>query len=337
MGCILAICSVFLIITSNKLKTLQINYENLQNGKEENLNERSKELLKQIDSNNNQFNLLQERIRNLQLEHDKISNQIKDSIDFNNELVKSRQEELDCFIENERSTKKALLLQEIKDWYNLEIERTQNEIKEWTKNAQDAASFSMESVLTDIKGYNELLDRQKALLDDYNEKVKTIQEEILRQRAIEENETFYTVQLDDNSIHDISLLEEIRNKLTKTDLLNKLIYDNYISKPVNEMIKRVLSGRAPCGIYKITRLKTGEIYIGKSTDIKARWQQHAKSAFHCGTISHSLLHTTMERDGIQNFSWELLEELPKDKIGEREKYWIDFYNTKQYGLNQREG
>jgi len=37
------------------------------------------------------------------------------------------------------------------------------------------------------------------------------------------------------------------------------------------MVKRVLNGEAPSGIYKITRLKTGEIYIGKSTDVKARW------------------------------------------------------------------
>jgi group I intron endonuclease len=103
------------------------------------------------------------------------------------------------------------------------------------------------------------------------------------------------------------------------------------------MIKRVLEGRAPCGIYKITRLKTGEIYIGKSTDIKTRWQQHTKSAFHCGTISHSILHTTIERDGVENFTWELLEEVPKDKLGEREKYWIEFYDSKRYGLNEKAG
>ena len=34
------------------------------------------------------------------------------------------------------------------------------------------------------------------------------------------------------------------------------------------MVKRVLQGGAPSGIYKITRLKTGEIYIGKSTNVK---------------------------------------------------------------------
>ena len=103
------------------------------------------------------------------------------------------------------------------------------------------------------------------------------------------------------------------------------------------MTKRILQGRAPSGIYKITRLKTGEVYIGKSTDIKSRWQQHCKSCYHCGTISHSTLHDTMQKDGIWNFTFELLEEVPKDKLTEREKYWINFYDSKNYGLNQREG
>lgn len=103
------------------------------------------------------------------------------------------------------------------------------------------------------------------------------------------------------------------------------------------MIKRVLNNKKPSGIYKITRLKTNEIYIGKSTDISNRWSQHIKTVFGVGTISRSILHTTMEKDGIDAFTWELLEEVDKDKLTEREKYWINFYDTKKYGLNEREG
>jgi group I intron endonuclease len=119
--------------------------------------------------------------------------------------------------------------------------------------------------------------------------------------------------------------------------LDKLIYDVYVSKQVQEMIKRVLKGEAPSGIYKITRLKTGEIYIGKSTDIKKRWAEHCKTAYGVGTIAHSILHTTIKKDGIENFTFELLEEVPKDKLTEREKYWITFYGSKEYGLNERNG
>jgi hypothetical protein len=145
------------------------------------------------------------------------------------------------------------------------------------------------------------------------------------------------VLLDNNAISDMQILLSIRDKLISLENLDKLIYDGYIAKPANEMIKRVLNSRAPSGIYKITRIKTGEIYIGKSTDIKKRWGEHCKTAYGVGTIAHSILHTTIKRDGIENFTFELLEEVPKDKLTEREKYWITFYDSKNYGLNERTG
>lgn len=174
-------------------------------------------------------------------------------------------------------------------------------------------------------------------LEDYRNKQEAAAKEIVRRRAIEENQSFYSIELSKESQDDIEILNSIRQKLNRRDFLDKIIYDTYIAKPANEMIKRVLEGKAPSGIYKITRLKTGEVYIGKSTDIKARWQQHIKTANNCGTIAHSTLHTTMEKDGISNFTFELLEVVPKDKLTEREKYWINFYKSKEYGLNMKEG
>ena len=175
------------------------------------------------------------------------------------------------------------------------------------------------------------------LLNEYKKKRQVINEEILRQRAIEEQQDFYRIVLPTSAIDDIQLLLSIRENLKSRENLDKLIYEAYISKPTQEMIKRVLEGRAPSGIYKITRLKTGEIYIGKSTDIKKRWGEHSKTAYGVGTIAHSTLHTTIKKDGIQNFTFELLEEVPKDKLTEREKYWITFYDSKNYGLNERNG
>ena len=175
------------------------------------------------------------------------------------------------------------------------------------------------------------------LLDDYKKKQQVINEAILRQRRLDEQQDFYRVCLSEFAIEDIKLLQEIRQKLHTTESFNKLIYDVYVSKQVQEMVKRVLQGGAPSGIYKITRLKTGEIYIGKSTNVKDRWQQHCKTVFGAGTIAHSILHTTMQKDGLQNFTFELIEEVPKDKLTEREKYWINFYGSRDYGLNERCG
>ena len=159
----------------------------------------------------------------------------------------------------------------------------------------------------------------------------------MRRRELEEKQDFFRILIGQQEIDDIQCLLSIREKLIYRENLDKLIYDVYVSKPVQEMIKRVLKGEAPSGIYKITRLKTGEIYIGKSTDIKKRWTEHCKTAYGVGTIAHSVLHTTIKKDGIENFTFELLEEVPKDKLTEREKYWITFYDSKNYGLNERNG
>ena len=78
-------------------------------------------------------------------------------------------------------------------------------------------------------------------------------------------------------------------------------------------------------------------YIGKSVDVRARLQQHVKSSVNVGTISHQAIHDEFKKQGIENFTFELLEECSRDEIGEREKYYIDFYESNIYGFNERKG
>lgn len=237
-----------------------------------------------------------------------------------------------------------------------EKERINTELEFYRKNKLDGIEHTIlfeasEKTAAANKAYEEtmatLTEQQKqkeaelALLlseiDDFKKKQSVINEEILRRRELEEKQDFFRVLIGQQEIDDIQCLLSIREKLIYRENLDKLIYDVYISKQVIEMTKRVLKGAAPSGIYKITRLKTGEIYIGKSTDVKKRWTEHCKTAYGVGTIAHSILHTTIRKDGIENFTFELLEEVPKDKLSEREKYWIAFYDSKNYGMNMREG
>ena len=174
-------------------------------------------------------------------------------------------------------------------------------------------------------------------IETYSAKQAAINEAILRQRAIDEQQDFYRVCLAPEAANDVEVLNTARKNLKKPEIIDKIIYDNYVSKPVLEMVKRVLQNSTCSGIYKITCLKTGEIYIGKSTDIKNRWQQHCKTVFNCGTIASSLLHTKMKQHGIENFTFELVEQVPKEQLSEREKFYINFYQTKEVGLNERNG
>ena len=182
----------------------------------------------------------------------------------------------------------------------------------------------------------QLTKLEQAILE-YSAKQAAINEDIMRQRAVEEQQDFYRVCLSEEAKADMSLLKGIQKNLKKPEIVDKIIYDSYVAKPVLEMVKRVLSNESFSGIYKITNIITKEVYIGRSTDIKSRFQQHAKTAFNCGTIASSLLHTKMKQYGIENFTFEVVEKVAKDQLAAREAFYVDFYQSKEFGMNERKG
>ena len=184
--------------------------------------------------------------------------------------------------------------------------------------------------------YEQSINLIKEQLNEYQAKRAAINDAILRERELEEKEDFYRISIKENDTKDIEVLRSIEPRLTNREVLNKLIYEVFIKRPLMEMEKRVLQGRKIGGIYKITYIKTGESYIGRSVDIGNRWKEHCLSSLNIGTIAHSTFHNVLADKGLQNFTWEVLEEVDKDKQSSREKYWIDFYQTdKQY--NQKAG
>lgn len=215
------------------------------------------------------------------------------------------------------------------------------EAREKYRQALDEAELQynarIEQIGQEMQDAQYQCDIVQKTLDSLRERREVLNEDIRREKKKIEEQTFFRVNLSPESLSDIQVLREIAPKLNRRVDIDKMIYDTYCAKPVLEMTRRVLNGEQPSGIYKITREKTGEIYIGKSTNVRDRWVQHAKSVYHCSTISHSRLHTVMEEDGIENFTFELLEKVSKDKLTEREKYWTEFYDTKKFGLNERVG
>ena len=49
------------------------------------------------------------------------------------------------------------------------------------------------------------------------------------------------------------------------------------------------------------------------------------------------IYKAMQEDGIWNFSWELLQTCDRDELDEREKYYIELYQSKEYGYNSTAG
>ena len=179
------------------------------------------------------------------------------------------------------------------------------------------------------------LDTIKKELEEERSKRQAINEEILRQRALDEQQDFYRIQISEEDKRDIDILKDIVPRLRRPDAVSKIIWTNYYQKPLAELRNRVAI-EGP-GVYKITRIKTGEIYIGQAVNVSTRWTEHCKTALGIGSLASSQLHRVMKEDGCENFTFELLEEVPKEKLRERESYYIDFYDSKKYGLNTISG
>lgn len=185
------------------------------------------------------------------------------------------------------------------------------------------------------RSYNNELSYLRKELEDFRSRRDAVNEAIRRERELIEKEDFYKIQLTQNDIEDIKLLDSMRNHLCHKEVLPKVIWESIARRPVNEMIKRVV-GQKVGGIYKITYIPTGEAYIGRTVNFKDRWQAHIQTALGMEKVASSTLHTHMARNGIWNYSFEILEEVPKDKQSEREKFYIDLYGT-QKQLNMRKG
>lgn len=86
------------------------------------------------------------------------------------------------------------------------------------------------------------------------------------------------------------------------------------------------------GIYKITNTNNEKSYIGQSTNIEERWKQH-KQAIQTSDKSWYPL-ARQESDGIDDFTFSVLQECKKEELDELEDYWIDYYKSYLNGYNQ---
>ena len=94
-----------------------------------------------------------------------------------------------------------------------------------------------------------------------------------------------------------------------------------------------------CGIYKITNLINGKIYIGQSRRIEVRWkeEQAASQNVNSGAYNY-LLSRAFRKYGLDNFSFEVIEVCNKEELNDREKYWIKYYHSfGSDGYNQTPG
>ena len=97
----------------------------------------------------------------------------------------------------------------------------------------------------------------------------------------------------------------------KPIILSKLIWTQYFQKQMTELCDKILGKNIVCGIYKITDLVTEQCYIGQSVNIGDRWKQHCKCGLGIDASTTNKLYNAMQKDGVWNFIFEVLEECPR--------------------------
>jgi len=84
------------------------------------------------------------------------------------------------------------------------------------------------------------------------------------------------------------------------------------------------------GIYKITN-PTGRVYVGQSINIVLRKKSYER--LYCR--EQLKLYNSLVKYGFSSHIFEVIEECTVEELNSRERYWQEFYNVIEDGLNCR--
>lgn len=186
---------------------------------------------------------------------------------------------------------------------------------------------------------------------DYQQEIESIKQELnklretraaaleaqRREELMRLEKDSYRVILTPTELTTIEMINEIKPRLPEPRILCMLIWQTFYQKKLDALCKRVLGANIVCGIYKITNIKNNMCYIGQSKDMDKRWKDHMKCALGIDTPIGVKLYQAMKADGADNFTFELLETCPVAQLNEKEKFYIDLYQSKDFGYNSTSG
>jgi group I intron endonuclease len=90
--------------------------------------------------------------------------------------------------------------------------------------------------------------------------------------------------------------------------------------------------RKKTGIYKIINKISKKFYVGSAVDIKTRWSVHKHQLIN-NTHHSKKLQNSVNKHGLENFFFEIIEECEKELLIQKEQYWMDFLNSVTDGYN----
>lgn len=234
------------------------------------------------------------------------------------------------------------------DAYNKIQKESQEKISEYVQERdrslamlQQEYDHKEKGMTEDFLAYSaEVSQKREALMaqiKEFEEKQSSIIERFKKDEEARQQADFYHIDLPVNSKRDVEQLKGLALQFSKPEVLYKLVYEVYYKAKMEELFKRVLGeNKDKAGIYKITNIGNQKVYIGKTTKFLDRWRTHAKRG--CGIERiKGQLYDAMFQEGLENFTWEIVEVCGKDDLTEREKYWTTFYKSEEWGYNMRQG
>lgn len=217
-------------------------------------------------------------------------------------------------------------LENASNYYTTQTEQYQNDYKEMMADCAQSISN-----LIDQKKIK--LEKLDLAIKEQSEKVNASVEASKRAEEIRSQSDFYKLTIPKEDLDEIKELREVEKHLRNPEPLNKVIWKCYYEKPTTDLIGRVIGSGTHTGIYKITNLTNQMCYVGQAANLAERWKQHIKRGLGADPITKNKLYPAMKSIGVENFSFEVIEECERSKLDEREDYWQDFFKAKEFGYS----
>lgn len=209
----------------------------------------------------------------------------------------------------------------------------QEKLQNLEKQYQEDEQYYLDEI---FKLNEQYLETQQEIESLKQTKAKSI--ELLRQEQLaKEEQNFHRLMLASEFKKDVSILNDVKNNISKPRAISMVIWTQYYSPIAKKKIPQWIGTNTVCGIYKITNIKTQQCYIGQSKDVAKRLTTHMKAMLDIDAPAGNRLYQDAIQLNIENFSFELLESCPENKLNEKEKYWIDFYQSNKFGYNSTKG
>lgn len=217
-------------------------------------------------------------------------------------------------------------LENASNYYTTQTEQYQNDYKEMMADC----ALSISNLINQKKVELEQLD---LAIKEQSEKVNASVEASKRAEEIRSQSDFYKLTIPKEDLDEIKELREVEKHLRNPEPLNKVIWKCYYEKPTTDLIGRVIGSGTHTGIYKITNLTNQMCYVGQAANLAERWKQHIKRGLGADPVTKNKLYPAMKAIGVENFSFEVIEECERSKLDEREDYWQDFFKAKEFGYS----